>query len=203
MMYEVKQQVEHVAGQKQKISLHPDAIEILFENRRLIKNVFLNLKGLYGITHMGMACIDPSHELIVFSTTPNIECNLIHQNLWAKDHCYTPDSSQKNALLWWDYQDENIEKIKLKNNRLTLGMTIFRPIGDFFFIYSFATNEAAEGLRQFYNDNLFGLIDMGDYFYKSLRELYSSYALNHVPPQLKEFNSKASALNIKPFLRLV
>ena len=71
-MYEVKQQVEPVAGQKQKISLHPDAIEILFENRRLIKNVFLNLQGLYGITHMGIACIDPSHELIVFSTTPNI-----------------------------------------------------------------------------------------------------------------------------------
>ena len=70
-------------------------------------------------------------------------------------------------------------------------------------MYSFATNEASEGLRQFYNDNLFGLIDMGDYFYKSLRELYSSYALNHVPPELKEFKSKASALNIKPFLRLV
>ena len=44
-MYEVKQQVEHLVSQKQKITLHPDAIEILFENRRLIKNVFLNLRA--------------------------------------------------------------------------------------------------------------------------------------------------------------
>lgn len=203
MMYEVKQQDDRLAVQKQKITLHSEVIEILFENRRLIKNAFSNLQGLYGITHIGMSCIDPSYELVAFSTTPNIECNLIHQNLWINDHCFIPDLVHKNSLLWWDYQNEKIEKIKLKNNRFTIGMTILRPVSDFLFIYSFATNESAEGLRQVYNDNLFGLIDMGDYFYKSLRDLYSSYALNHEPPQLREFNSKASALSIKPFLRLV
>lgn len=202
MMYEVKQ-VEILPEHTQKVTLHPEAIEILFENRRLIKNIFSNLRGLYGITHMGMSCIDPSQELVAFSTTPNIEYNLIHQNLWAKDHCFIPDLSHKNSLLWWDYQNEQIEKIKLKNNRFTLGMTIFRPVNDFIFIYSFATDERGEDLHQFYNDNVFALIDMGDYFYKSLRGLYSSYALNQVPPQLKEFNSKAPALSIKPFLRLV
>lgn len=202
-MYEVKQPVEQLDGLNSKVSLHPEAIEILFENRRLIKKIFSNLQGLYGITHMGMACVDPSHELIAFSTTPNIEYNLIHQNLWVNDHCFTPDHTQKNALLWWDYQNEKIEKIKLKNNRFTLGMTIFRPVNDFFFIYSFATNEKTKDLRQFYNDNLFGLMDMGDYFYKSLRELYSCYATKHVAPQMKDFNSKASALSIKPFLRLI
>jgi len=52
-MYELKQ-VECQSNQKIKIKLHPEATEILFENRRYIKNVFSNLQGLYGITHMGM-----------------------------------------------------------------------------------------------------------------------------------------------------
>lgn len=201
-MYELKQ-VESQPNQKHKIKLHPEVTEILFENRRYIKNVFSNLQGLYGITHMGMACIDPSHELIAFSTTPNIEYNLIHQNQWINDHCFIPDITHRNTLLWWDDQSEKIEKIKLKNNHFTLGMTICRPISNFFFVYSFATEERAEGLRQFYNENLFGLIDMGDYFYKSIRDLYSTYALKHTPPKLSEFNSKASGLSIKPFLRVV
>jgi hypothetical protein len=82
-------------------------------------------------------------------------------------------------------------------------MTIYRPIGNFSFMYSFATNEKEQGLRQFYIDNLFGLIDMGDYFYKSLRELYSSYSLKHLPPNLNEFSSRATGLSIRPFLRLI
>lgn len=202
MMYELKQ-ADCSPIKENQIKLHPEVIEILFENRRLIKNVFSNLKGLHGITHMGMACIDPSHELIAFSTTPNIEHNLFNQHLWLEDHCFNLDTENKNSLAWWDYQDEKIEKYKLLNNRFTMGMTIYRPIGEFGFMYSFATNECVKGLRQYYIDNLFGLIDMGDYFYKSLRELYSRYSLKYVPPELNEFNSKAAGLNIRPFLRLV
>ncbi|HAT9646333.1 TPA: hypothetical protein JBD48_01135 [Legionella pneumophila subsp. pneumophila] len=202
MMYELKQ-VECLPTQKQAVKLHPEVIEILFENRRYVKNAFSNLKGLYGISHMAMTCIDPSQELIAFSTTPNIECNLIHQDLWGNDHCFIPEPEQKNRLIWWDYSCEKIEKIKLKNNQFSFGMTICRPVSNFFLMYSFATQEKGNDLRQCYNENLFGLIDMGDYFYRSLRDLYSSYALKHTPPKLSEFNSKASGLNIKPFLRVV
>lgn len=202
MMYELKQ-VECTPCKKNNITLHPDVIAILFENRRHIKNVFSNLKGLHGITHMGISCIDPAHELIAFSATPNIEYNLFHQNLWLEDPCFAPNATDKNSLLWWDYQNEKIEKIKLRNNHFTTGLSIYRPVENFGFIYSFATDEKVEGLRQFYSDNLFSLIDMGDYFYKSLRELYSSYSLKHVPPHINAFNSKATGLSVRPFLRLV
>lgn len=102
MMYESKK-TKFSSVQKHPVKLHPEVIEILFENRRYIKNVFSNLKGLH----------------------------------------------------------------------------------------------------QYYREQLFGLIDMGDYFYKSLRELYSCYSLNHEPPKSSEFNSKAIGLNIRPFLHLV
>lgn len=202
MMYELKQ-ADCSPIKENLIKLHPEVIEILFENRRLIKNVFSNLKGLHGITHMGMACIDPSNELVAFSTTPNIEHNLFNQHLWLEDNCFNLNIENKNSLAWWNYQNEKIEKYKLLNNRFTMGMTIYRPIGDFSFMYSFATNECVKGLHQYYVDNLFGLIDMGDYFYKSLRELYSRYSLKHVPPELNEFGSKAVGLNTRPLLRLV
>lgn len=202
MMYELKQ-AKCSPLQKHKIKLHPEVIEILFENRRYIKNLFSNLKGLHGITHMGMACINPSQELVAFSTTPNIEYNLFHQNLWLEDPCFNSDGADKNTLIWWDYQNEKIEKIKMKNNNFTVGMTIYRPIGNFGLMYSFATDEKTRGLREFYSDNLFGLIDIGDYFYKSLRELYNSYSLKHLPPNLNEFSSKATGLSIRPILRLV
>lgn len=194
---------ESLPLQKCNIRLHSEIVKILFENKRFIKNIFSNLKGLYGITHLGMVCIDPSQELVAFSTTPNIEYNLFNQKLWLEDHCFNLDCFYKNSSLWWDYQNEKIEKIKLKNNGLTIGMAIYRPINNFDFIYSFATNEKIEGLHQFYSDNLLNLIDVGDYFYKSLRELYSNYSLKHLPPDLNAFNSKATRFNTQPFLRLV
>jgi hypothetical protein len=202
MMYESKK-LECLSTQKQAITLHPEVIEILFENRPYVKKVFSNLRGLHGITHMAMACIDPSDELMVFSSTPTIEYNLIHQNLWVHDHAFVPEAELKNALLWWDYPHDKLEKIKLKHHHLTVGMTICRPIGDFRLVYSFATDEKYKNLRQYYTENLFGLIDMGDYFYKSLRERYNVYVTKHTPPNLSEFSSKASGLSIKPFLRVV
>lgn len=202
MMYELNP-VNYLFNPKHKVKLHPKVIEILFENRRYIKKIFSNLRGLYGITHMGMSCIDPSLELITFSTTPNIECNLIHQNLWSEDSCFTPDVTHKNSLLWWECQSATIETIKLKDNHFTLGMTICRPISNFIFLYSFATEERCEGLRTYYNENLHNLIDMGDYFYKSLRAVYNSYDPSDTPPMLSEFTSKAIGHKIKPFLRIV
>lgn len=201
-MYELKQ-VECLPTQEQVIKLHPDVLKILFNHRGEIKKAFSNLKGLHGISHMGIACIDPSNELIAFSTTPSIEYNLIHQHLWMHDHCFSPDKAPKNTLLWWDYELDKLEQIKLQNNRFTVGMTIVRPVGQFYLMYSFATQEKHKGLRQYYSENLFGLMDMGDYFFKSIRDVYGVYSQKHAPPQLSEFTSKASGLNIKPFLRVV
>lgn len=201
-MYELKQ-VESLPTQEQSIKLHPNAIEILFNHRGEIKKAFSNLKGLHGISHMGIACIDPSNELVAFSTTPSIEYNLMHQNLWMHDHCFAADKGPKNTLLWWDYELEKLGQLKLLNNRFTVGMTICRPVGQFYLVYSFATQEKHKGLRQYYSENLFGLMDMGDYFFKSIRDVYGAYIQKHAPPQLSEFTSKASGLNIKPFLRVV
>jgi hypothetical protein len=200
-MYELKQ-AENSAN-KNNISLHPEIMEILFENSRYIKNVFSDLKGIHGIAYMGIVCINPIRELLAFSTNPNIEYNLFNQTLWVEDHCFNLNNKDKNSLIKWNYQNETIERIKLKNNHFTIGMSVYRPIGDFDFIYSFATNEKIKGLDKYYQENLFDLIDMGDYFYKSLRNLYGFYNPRYTLPDLKAFNSKAVGVNVKSFLKLV
>jgi len=202
MIHELKP-LEPLLQQKNNIQLHPEIIEILFENRRYIKNIFSDLNGLYDIAHIGLTCIDPSNECIVFSTTPNVEYNLISQNLWEYDHCFYPDPVEKNTLLWWDDGLEKIAKIKLENNQFTLGMSIVRPVDDFCFIYSFATKETYQDFRRYYSDHLFHLIDIGDYFYKSIRSLYATYNTNYPLPTLSQFNSKEAGRNIRSCLRLV
>ena len=172
--------LEPLSQQKNNMTLHPEIIEILFENRRYIKNVFSDLNGLY-----------------------DIEYNLIAQNFWLYDHCFYPDPVEKNTLLWWGDEHEKIAKIKLENNRFTLGMSIVRPVHDFCFISSFATKETYQDFRRYYSEHLFHLIDIGDYFYKSIRSLYATYNRNYTPPPLFQLNSKEAGRNIRSCLRLV
>ena len=184
-------------------TLHPNILDILFEHRRYIKNVFLNINGLYDIVHIGITIIDPVNEIIAFSSTPNIEYNLIRQNLWKNDLCFTPQLQSNNRLSWWEMQIAEIDNIKLKNNKFTFGMTITRQINDFCLLYSFATRSKKIKLREYYEANIFGLIDIGDYFYKSVLDVYSPYSVKYTPPELGNLISKASVVNNRSYLKLV
>lgn len=82
--------------------LHPSIVNILFEHRRYIRNIFLQIKGLYEISHFGINIINPTNELIAFSSTPHIEYNLIQQKLWQHDCCFYSRTLNVNTLFWWD-----------------------------------------------------------------------------------------------------
>ncbi len=142
--------------------------------------------------------------MVVFSSTPNIEYNLIQQNLWKEDVCFLSSGHISNTLCWWDTGNhESIEKIKLKNNKFSVGMTIARHVDDFCLLYSYAARSKQNDLREYYTANIFGLIDIGDYFYKAMRDIYSSYSVKYTPPMLSSLISKASGMSIKPYLELV
>ncbi|MCX7118212.1 MAG: hypothetical protein NTW94_10010 [Legionellales bacterium] len=196
--------VNHLSSEKQHIKLHPDVLTILFEHRRYIKSVFLDLAGLHEIAHLGITIVDPAKEILVFSSTPNIEYNLIQQHLWRADPCFSPRLHTNNNFCWWNscHADE-IEKIKFKNNQFNFGMTLARKINNFHLLYSYATRSRREDLPEYYESNLHELIVIGDYFYKSIRDIYSSYGIKYPPPELDHLRTKASQTNIRPYLRLV
>lgn len=192
-----------------RVSLYPSIIDILFEHRRYVKNIFLQIKGHYEVAYFGINIINPSNELVSFSSMPHIEYNLIRQGLWKYDHCFSSIKLHKNILLWWDDRNEEhlfseqIKEIKLTSNRFKLGMTLSREIDGFHFLYSYATCSNMKNLKRYYNAQIFGLIDLGDYFCNSVLNIYSEYCGNYSLPRLTQSNSKASDLTSRSVLKLV
>lgn len=166
--------------EKNSICLHPEILDVLFENNKQIKDIFWDLQGLCEISHLGLTIINPSHEALTFSSTPNIEYNLIKQELWANDPCFSL-SINKEDIIWWDehISEKNakkIEKIKFINNQFKLGLTIHRKINRFIFLYSFATTSKQSNLKDYYRENILELISIGDYFYnRGVKNIYARY----------------------------
>lgn len=200
--------VDRVVAKEAQTKLHPEILNILLENRRYVKSVFLEINGLYDIAHFGLTIVDPSNEMVVFSSTPNIEYNLIHQNLWKHDPCFSSLMQDDNGLSWWNTDQlvdngDEIERIKLQNNKFSFGVTISRPVNNFCFLYSFATRSKRDDLSEYYTSNIGELIDIGDYFYKSIMDIYSSYSIKYKPPTLGHLMPKASRSGCRPYLKLV
>lgn len=191
------------------VSLSPSIIDALFEHRRYVKNIFLQIKGHYEIAYFGINIINPSNELVSFSSMPHIEYNLIRQGLWKYDAYFSSKKLNNNTLFWWDNVgadnlfSEQIKEIKLASNHFKLGMTLSREINGFNFLYSYATSSNKKNLKEYYNAQLFGLIDLGDYFCNSILNAYSEYYGNYSLPKLSQLNSKASDPSLRSVLKLV
>ncbi|MFC3909314.1 hypothetical protein ACFORL_09550 [Legionella dresdenensis] len=195
--------------QEKMVSLHPHITDILFEHRRYVKNVFLQIKGHYDIAYFSINIINPSNELVSFSSMPHIEYNLIQQGLWKHDRCFSRKGLSKNTLLCWDNINadnlfvDQIKEIKLTANHFSFGMSLLREIDGFSFLYSFATESNKTDLKKHYDAQIYNLIDIGDYFCTSVLNLYAEYCNGHSLPQLNKFNSKASDPDIRSVLKLV
>jgi hypothetical protein len=208
-MIETLKLIHSHAAQKGVVSLYPSITDVLFEHRRYIKNVFLQIKGHYEVAYFGINIINPSNELVTFSSMPHIEYNLIQQGLWKYDPCFSSREFSKNALHWWDEINagnvfsEQINEIKLTSNHFTLGMTLPREINGFHFLYSYATSSNRQDLKAYYNQQIFGLIDLGDYFCNAALDIYSKYCDKYALPQLNLLHSKASDPSVRSGLKLV
>lgn len=140
---------------------------------------------------------------------PHIEYNLIHQGLWKYEPSFSSQKLSPNTLFWFDDLDvdsqlfEQIKQIKLTSNHFGFGMTLSRKIDGFTFLYSYATSSNKKNLKEYYEAQLFGLIDIGDYFCNSILNLYSEYCGNHSLPILNQLNSKITDSKNHSILKLV
>lgn len=190
--------------EKHTVSLHSHASDILFEHRRQVSSIFLQIKGHYEIAYFGLNIINPANELVAFSSLPHIEYNLIQQDIWRDDPYFSSKNFNKNTLYCWDeINNEQIRKIKLDSNNFKAGMTISREIDGFNFLYSYATKSNQKELKEYYNSQIFGLIDIGDYFCNAVLKLYSEYCGTYTLPKLNQLKSKAPASSIRSALKLI
>lgn len=208
-MIEKLKLVHHNLDKKNPVSLHPYIINILFEHRRHIKNIFLQIKGHYEIAYFGINMINAANELVTFSSLPHMEYNLIQQGLWHADPCFTAKDLSKNILYWWDEVNadplfsEPIQWIRLKSNHFNLGMTVLREIKGFHFLYSYATYAKRQDLKQYYNEQIYNLLDIGDYFCNAALNLYVDYKEQAHSPQLHHNNTKAAEQDIRSTFKVI
>lgn len=203
----MKQDIIRGVYRHRSIQLPANILEILFENSYLISKVLRNLIGLYGVDHIALTIIDPKNEIIIFSSKKHIEYHLISLNLWRYDYEFYINSCQELSPIWWDaYNDDpnylKVKDIKYKDN-FSLGFTIVKKLDNFCFLYSFATKSKIQDLRSYYMDNTLRLINVGNYFYKSMRNIYAKYCLPINPPEVGNLASLTCFDKQKPYLHLI
>ena len=172
------------------VHLHHHILDILFENRSFLRKILQTINGLHEINHFSITLIDPTKKAIIFSTTPSMEYNLITEEMWAIDHGAIHASLENDSIAWWASDHQKINSIKLTHNGYSLGMTMSRYAERFTILYSFATKNRGNDLQTYYRSNIHRLIDIGDYCYKLIRDLYLNYCDVYMPPKIQSFISK-------------
>lgn len=189
-----------------EVFLHKDILEILFRYKEKICNKFNDLRGTFLIDHLAINIIDPSNKIVIFSSTPSVEYNLISQGLWRHDKSFSVSYQMKNRFYSWEtaYEENHFEKLKLIkqiNHGFSCGFNLSKKIGSFQFIYSFATRHQKPDLLEYYRGHINELFSIGNYGYKSISGIYEKrFGKVITNPELSENKSIGF---FPPFLKLI
>lgn len=185
--------------------LHHNITDILFNHKKEILNKFLDIKGLHFIDHIAIILINPKNEIIVFSSTPSVEYNLLIKELWRYDMTFNPSLFSDGDLFWWhdSYHREfmlDIRQMKEYLHKFTLGVNLVKKTENFNFVYSFATRNKDIDMSEYYLDVKDDLFRIGNYGYNLIRDIYSRYCTPLLVPVL---NEQGIAIKKKSHLKLI
>lgn len=200
--------LEQKIGKTENLHLHKNILNILFENKKYLQNLFSNVIGLYDVSYVSISIINQNGEFVVFSSMPSIQYNLIVKELWLHD-CQRIMRKKERKLLWWDeshhvdLKNQQITNIKEVKNRFNLGLDILRDSGDFTVIYSFATANKAKNMKEYYLVHQENLVAIGNYCYTLLREIYRGYYPDCELPKIGLYEPLKKSVAYIPYLKLV
>jgi len=177
------------------IKLHDDLLDILFKHKKDISLKLSDIRGMFNIDHVSINILNSRNELIIFSSTPSVEFNLIMNGLWKYDRSFLPTFLEDRSLFWWEnaYMDGNkkiIKQIKEEMHGYTLGFGLTQKIDTLNLIYSYATRSKEKNLKDYYISHKNDLLLVGDYAFRLLRDIYLLY--DHPIVNIK-----------KPYLKLI
>ena len=169
------------------VKLFPDVVYISFRHRKEISRIFNDVLGLHDIDHISIDIIDTDNTLVYFSTTPSMGYNLITGNLWPYDGSISPTYFGSYPFYYWDqtYHQKyfhHIKKIKETDYGFAFGFTLVRKIAGFHILYSFATRNNDPEKKLLFLSNTSDLLKIGDFCYKSIRDIYACYCDPKSPP---------------------
>lgn len=125
-----------------KITLHPQAQDWLFKNYRALRLIFNDVLGHLELDYLSMSLLNPSRELIFFSSQPSIEQNLIEHGLWQDDPCIqSAYLAPQDHYIWHDiYQAPAFKQLyhyKLFKPKLAFVLSKAVVIEDYAITYAF------------------------------------------------------------------
>lgn len=179
-----------------KCTIHPQAVDFLFEYKRKVSRQFRNVLGLCEVDHAAITFINSKFELLFLSFTPSIEFNLINSGLWRYDDNYCPDFfMQEKGKFWHElyHQDKfsRLANIKQITTGYSTGISIPAKFNDGYIIYSFAlkSSDPKDQITLYEKQN--ELIKMGRYCLNKIEAVLPlHHILNHVSEKKKNNHLK-------------
>lgn len=195
-----------ISDRSNEVSLHEDILEILIKSKENICNQFDNIRGTFLIDHLAINIIDPNNEILIFSSTPSVEYNVLAQGLWKYDKTFSVRYQKDNRFYCWEdaYEREyfeDIKNIKEKKHGFTFGFNLAKEIESFQLIYSYATRYQKPKPLEYYKMYMNELYAIGDYNYKSIRKIYEQYVGELKAPEI--IKHKYAHPPSFPFLKLI
>ena len=139
------------------IVLHPHVLEILFAYQAKVIQVFKDVLGLYGISHMSISRVSERQELLTFSSTPSLEFNLFKSNLWRFDQTYqtrwyTRCTGSPWQSLYNPAQYNALHYLKQVKPQYPLGLSFAAKRSNHHVIYSIASQKDNQHMREFFKN---------------------------------------------------
>jgi hypothetical protein len=189
-----------------EVLLHEDTVEILFKYKEKLCHKFDDIRGTFLIDHLAIHIIDPNNRIIMFSTTPSVEYNLIANDLWKHDRGFSVNYQIENRFYSWEkaYEKEYFEElksIKQMNHQFSFGFNLSKKIESFQFIYSFATRHKNCEFLEYYCRYINELFAIGDYGYKAISNICEQYI--GIIPTTTAINFDKNIRSFSPFLKLI
>lgn len=173
--------------------LHKDILLISPLNYTRIRKAYKQVLGLNGIDHLSINMVNPEGEIVFLSSTPATGQNVCGTDLWRYDFSIHPEMYENKKFYWWDacYATGMKKVLKFEKetkNKLNCGFICTRKVEDFHLMYSFATREPDLEIRENIEKYQNVFVDMGDYCYGLVRDLYERYSGGYHPPVLNSSN---------------
>jgi hypothetical protein len=105
---------------------------------------------------------------------------------------FPPEFYESHEFYWWEDAShkkyaEKIKQIREGILNLKNGFMLVRNIDNFHILYSFATKSFKQDFNISVLTNLNKFLEMGDYAYMEMRELYWNYCTHYEPPIIEKF----------------
>ena len=172
--------------------LHPEVLTISYKHRYEINKRFKEILGFLQIDHFSLDLVRPDGLMIFLSGTPSHGYEVCSKGYGAHDATISANYYEHNEFYWWHdveygFYEKEIQYIREVKHGFCYGFMMVRRWNDFYLIYSFATVQRSRRFLQRVEDSIDVLFEMGDHVYNSMRELYSEYTEDMVPPLIDKF----------------